>query len=51
MSNLLDLEEYRKKIEKEELKKILERSDGTPKKIDLNVRFTPIYGENKDEPS
>jgi hypothetical protein len=52
MSNLLDLEEYRKKIEKEELKKILDRSnDGTAKKIDLNVRFTPIYGENKDEPS
>jgi len=51
MSNLLDLEEYRKKVEKEQLRKIIERSnDGLPKKIDLNVKFTPIY-EEKDQPS
>ena len=49
MSNLLDLEEYRKKIEKEELRRILERSnDGAPRKIDLNVKLTPIYGDQDD---
>lgn len=49
MSNLLDLEAYRKKIEKEELRKILERSnDGLPRKIDLNVKLTPLYEEKID---